>query len=132
LMPTRRGEATIMMLDMARVYAATPTFFDRDLKFDSGRLTEHYRKLKECGVGGLTPNGSLGEYHALDDEERVEAVRIAVEVAGPDMVVVPGVASLTTDGSVRWTEQARDAGADGVMALPPTGYRASPAEILAH
>ena len=121
-----------MTLDMARVYAATPAFFDQDLKFDRGRLADHYRWLEDCGVGGLSPNGSLGEYQALDDEERAEAVRVAVEVASPDMLVVPGVASLTTDGSVRWAEQARDAGAHGLMALPPTGYRASQTEVLAH
>lgn len=121
-----------MTLDMARVYAATPAFFDADLKFERGSLAEHYRWLGDSGVGGLSPNGSLGEYQALDDEERAEAVRVAVEVAGTDMLVVPGVASLTTVGSVHWAEQARDAGADGVMALPPTGYRASQAEVLAH
>lgn len=121
-----------MTLDTTRIFAATPAFFDDDLKFDAARLAEHFAWLGENGVGGLTPNGSLGEYQALSDEERSEAVRVAVDVAGSQMQVLPGIAAPTTDLSLRWAEQARDAGAHGVMALPPTGYRASEAEVLAH
>jgi 4-hydroxy-tetrahydrodipicolinate synthase len=120
-------------IDLHRVYAATAAFFDDDLVFDRGRLRDHFDWLLDNGVGGLTPNGSLGEYQALSGDERAAAVDVAVEsVAGRDGLVLPGVAGLTTDQSVRWATQAREAGAHGVMALPPTGYRASEDEVLRH
>ena len=114
------------------VFVATSTPFSPDLTLDLDAYRDHCRWLAENGVAGLIPNGSLGEYQALSDEERASVVVAAVEAAAGRVSVVPGVGAPSGHAARRWTEQAADAGASGVMALPPTGYRASPAETVAH
>ena len=114
------------------VYVATSTPFRADLSVDLDAYALHCAWLCENGVTGLVPNGSLGEYQALADDERAAIVRTAVEAAGGRARVVPGVAAPSGHAARRWAEQAAEAGAYGVMALPPTGYRASPDEALAH
>lgn len=121
-----------MSISLERVSAATPAFFDTDLRFDEDALREHYLWIQEHGVTGLTPNGSLGEYQALDPAERARAVELAVECAQPGTIVMPGIGAQTTDQAVHWATQARDAGAHAVMALPPTGYRLSVDEAVVH
>lgn len=121
-----------MTVSLDRVSAATPAFFDEDLRFDEDALREHFAWIQEHGVTGLTPNGSLGEYQALDPAERARAVELAVECALPGTIVMPGIGAQTTDQAVHWATQARDVGAHAVMALPPTGYRLSADEAMVH
>lgn len=58
------------------------------LAVDHDRYAEHCRWLVANGCRGVGPNGSLGEYSALTDEERRRVARTAVEAVGGDGVVV--------------------------------------------
>jgi 4-hydroxy-tetrahydrodipicolinate synthase len=78
------------------------------------------------------PNGSLGEYAALTDEERRSVAETAVDAVGDAGTVVVGVHGPGSHQARAWAEHARDIGADGVLCLPPTIYRASRAEIVDH
>src|SRR3954468_14182244 len=106
--------------------------FRDDLSIAFDRLQEHVRWLAEEGCDGVTPNGSLGEYQTLSESERADVVRAVVEAAPEGFAVVPGVGAYGGHQSRRWAEQAAEAGADAVLALPPNGYRASAAEVIAH
>lgn len=121
-----------MTASLDSISAATPAFFDVDLRFDEDALREHFACIQEHGVTGLTPNESLGDYRVLDPAGRARAVELAVECALPGTIVMPGIGAQTTDQAVHWATQARDAGAHAVMALPPTGYRLSADEAMVH
>jgi len=112
------------------VAAALP--FREDLSVDLDRYQEHVRWLADNGCHGVTPNGSLGEYQVLSDGERADVVRAAVEAAPEGFSVVPGVGAYGAAESCRWVEQAAEAGAQAVLALPPNAYRASDEEVVAH
>ncbi|MEV4754333.1 dihydrodipicolinate synthase family protein [Micromonospora sp. NPDC049559] len=114
------------------VVVAIPTPFRDDLSVDFDRLQEHVRWLAEEGCHGVTPCGSLGEYQSLTDAERADVVRAAVEAAPEGCAVVPGVGGYGSRQSRRWAEQARDAGADAVLALPPNAYVARESDVVAH
>ncbi|MRH91210.1 dihydrodipicolinate synthase family protein [Nocardia sp. SYP-A9097] len=113
------------------VVAATLPFKD-DLSVDYDRFQEHVRFLAENGAHGITPNGSLGEYQVLTAEERARVVELAVEAAPTGFSVVPGVGAYGSAESRLWTEQAQQAGAHAVLALPPNAYRANSDEIVDH
>ena len=113
------------------VVASTLPFTD-DLSIDYDRFQDHVRFLADNGVDGITPNGSLGEYQVLTAEERARVVDAAVEAAPEGFSVIPGVGAYGAAESVRWTEQALNAGAHGVLALPPNAYRANDDEIVDH
>ncbi len=114
------------------VVVATTTPFGADGGVDLDRFQEHVGWLAENGCHGVTPNGSMGEYQVLSPQERVALVEAAVAAAPPGFSVVPGVASYGAAEARRWAEQARAAGADAVLLLPPNAYRANDAEVIAH
>jgi 4-hydroxy-tetrahydrodipicolinate synthase len=102
------------------------------LAVDYDRYAEHCRWLVENGCRGVGPNGSLGEYSSLTDEERRRVARTAIETVGDTGVVVVGVHGPGSHQARHWAELAAEDGADGVLCLPPTMYRASRADVLAH
>jgi 1-pyrroline-4-hydroxy-2-carboxylate deaminase len=102
------------------------------LAVDYDRYAEHCRWLVENGCRGVGPNGSLGEYSSLTDEERRRVARTAIEAVGGSGVVVVGVHGPGSHQARHWAELAAEDGADGVLCLPPTMYRASRADVLAH
>ncbi|MFF8911065.1 dihydrodipicolinate synthase family protein [Streptomyces olivaceoviridis] len=102
------------------------------LAVDYDRYAEHCRWLVDNGCHGVGPNGSLGEYSSLTDQERRRVARTAVEAVGDSGKVVVGVHGVGWHQARHWTEIAAEDGADGVLCLPPTMYRANRGEILAH
>lgn len=115
----------------AGVYAATTTPF-RGGRAEVGEFAAHCAWLIDGGVAGLIPNGSLGEYETLSDDERAELVQMAVFASVGRVPVVPGVSGKSAAEAYRWAEQAAEAGAAAVMALPPTSHKPTPDEVVAH
>ena len=124
--------------DLGGVIVATTIAFKEDprapagLAVDYDRFAEHCNWLIENGCRGVGPNGSLGEYSSLTDSERRRVVQVAVEAVAGRGLVVPGVHDVGWHQAKRWAELARDDGADGVLLLPPTIYRASESEVIEH
>ncbi|GAB2573034.1 dihydrodipicolinate synthase family protein [Streptomyces capparidis] len=114
------------------VYVATALPLGGDLSVDHERYAEHVRFLAAAGCDGVCPNGSLGEYQSLTDEERALVVRTAVEAAPDGFGVMPGVSAYGAAQSRRWAEQAAEAGARAVLLLPPNAYRADRGTVVAH
>ncbi|GAB7042374.1 MULTISPECIES: dihydrodipicolinate synthase family protein [Catenuloplanes] len=102
------------------------------LEVDYDRFAEHCDWLISNGCRGVGPNGSLGEYSALTDAERRRVVQVAVEAVAGRGVVVAGVHGPGWHQARHWAELAAEDGADGVLALPPTMYRASDAQVVEH
>lgn len=100
-------------------------------------LVEH---LISCGVHGLTPLGSTGEFAYLSFEQRKEMVRIVIDAAAGRVPVVAGVAAFSTSDAMRQAEAHARLGADGLLLvlqqmfpLPPRGierYFAAVAEAM--
>jgi 1-pyrroline-4-hydroxy-2-carboxylate deaminase len=114
------------------VYAATTTPFRGDGTADFDAFAEHCSWLIDEGVTGLIPNGSLGEYECLADTERARLVETAVAAANGRAPVIPGVSGKSATEARRWAEQAAEAGAPAVMALPPTAHKPTDDEVVAH
>jgi 4-hydroxy-tetrahydrodipicolinate synthase len=112
------------------VAAALP--FRDDLTVDYDAYAEHVRWLADNGVDGVAPNGSLGEYQTLTAEERARVVEVAVQAAPDGFVVMPGVGAYGAMESRRFAEQAAEAGAHALMALPPNTYPADERGVLEH
>ncbi|MGI5480119.1 dihydrodipicolinate synthase family protein [Streptomyces lavendofoliae] len=114
------------------VMVATALPLRDDLTIDYDAYAEHVAHLIAQGCDGVVPNGSLGEYQTLTDDERARVVRTAVEAAGDGARVMPGVAAYGSAEARRWAEQAAEAGCGSVLLLPPNAYRADAAAVRAH
>ncbi len=120
------------------VIVATALAFKEDpsapagLAVDYDRFAEHCDWLIRNGCRGVGPNGSLGEYSSLTDEERRKVVQVAVDTVGDRGIVVAGVHGVGWHQAQQWARYAQEDGADGVLLLPPTIYRASESEVIEH
>ncbi|MFD1930586.1 MULTISPECIES: dihydrodipicolinate synthase family protein [Nonomuraea] len=113
------------------IMVATALPLREDLSVDFEGFAEHCRWLVEQGCDGVAVNGSLGEYQTLSAEERAKTVETAVKAIG-GRNVMPGIAAYGAAESRRWAEQARDAGCESVMLLPPNAYRADERIVIDH
>ncbi|RKN44930.1 dihydrodipicolinate synthase family protein [Streptomyces hoynatensis] len=86
---------------------------------DVRSLECHLRHLLDAGIHGLWMNGTTGEFHALDPEERTVPVRVAAEVAAGRAPVVAHVGDTATRLAVRHARAAVAAGADQVAVIAP-------------
>jgi len=124
--------------DLGGVIVATTLAFKEDasapagLAVDYDRFAEHCDWLIDNGCRGVGPNGSLGEYSSLTDDERRKVIQVAVETVGDRGLVVAGVHGVGWHQAKQWAEYAKEDGADGVLLLPPTIYRASNSEVIEH
>lgn len=124
--------------DLGGVVVATTLAFKEDAAAPAGLAVDYERFAQHCdflitnGCRGVGPNGSLGEYSSLTDEERRKVIQVAVETVAGRGIVVAGVHGPGWHQAVQWAQYAKDDGADGVLALPPTMYRASRADVIEH
>ncbi|MBB6405588.1 dihydrodipicolinate synthase family protein [Arthrobacter sp. AZCC_0090] len=114
------------------VLVATALPFKDDLSIDYDAYAEHVRFLANAGCDGVAPNGSLGEYQTLSDEERARVITTAVEAAPEGFTVMSGIGAYGGLQTQRWAEQAAEAGAKALMLLPPNAYRANDDEVVDH
>ena len=124
--------------DLGGVVVATALPYREDatapagLAVDYDRFAEHCSWLVENGCRGVGPNGSLGEYSALTDEERRQVIRTAVEAVDGRGIVIAGVHAPGSHQARQWAELAAEDGADAALCLPPTMYRASATQVVDH
>jgi dihydrodipicolinate synthase/N-acetylneuraminate lyase len=124
--------------DLGGVIVATTLAFKPDesapagLAVDYERFAAHCEFLIDNGCRGVGPNGSLGEYSSLTDDERRKVVQTAVRAVGDRGLVVAGVHGVGWHQAKHWAELAAEDGAHAVLLLPPTIYRANRSEVIEH
>ena len=114
------------------VIPAITTNLTADLSVDHAALTAHCRWMIDSGCTGIVCCGSLGEAATLTFEEKIAVVRTAVAAVGARAPVVLGIASLSTTEAVAMARAAEQAGAQGLMVLPPYVYTSDWREMKAH
>ncbi|MCE9733206.1 dihydrodipicolinate synthase family protein [Pectobacterium sp. IFB5596] len=78
------------------------------------QLTEH---LIQCGVHGVVPLGSTGEFAYLSAAQRLDVVKTVIETTAGRVPVIAGVASTTIQDVVEQTKRYVELGADGILAV---------------
>ncbi|HVB49287.1 MAG TPA: dihydrodipicolinate synthase family protein [Burkholderiales bacterium] len=77
-------------------------------------LVEH---VLQCGVHGLSPLGSTGEFAYLSLEQREDVVRVVVDAAAGRVPVLAGVAAFSTAEALRQAEAYARLGVDGLILI---------------
>lgn len=111
-------------------YSVTVTPFTADRRaVDVAALEDFMHWQVESGVPGVIVLGTTGEYLALTDEERTQVVDTTVRTVAGRAHVLVGTMNAHTPNAVRYSKQAQDLGADGLMVLPPYYYTPTEDEI---
>lgn len=115
------------------VYAVLCTPFTKDDKIDEPALRKHLRFLIDEGkVHGVIPTGSTGEFAALTEAERMSVAKITIDEVKGKVPVVVGTASVSTRKTIEYSQFAQNAGADGVMVVPPYYCHPNSEELFSH
>ncbi|NRB58066.1 MAG: 5-dehydro-4-deoxyglucarate dehydratase [Salinicola sp.] len=94
------------------------TDFDADGKFDADSYRRRLLWLKEYEVSALFVAGGTGEFFNMTIEEYREIVTIAVETIGGHVPIIAS-AGQSAELAKAHCEAAREAGADGILLMPP-------------
>ena len=86
----------------------------------------------EEGSNGLVPCGTTGEGATLSTEEHRRLIELTVEVARGRVPVIAGCGSNNTAHAVELTKNAKDAGANAALHVPPYYNRPNQEGIYAH
>ena len=108
---------------MKGIFAVMQTPLKENGDLDIGSLEKQTSFCIECGAHGLVYPVLGGEYQFLSEGERARLVEVVVKTAAGQVPVVAGVAGPVKEVAVACTTAAVNAGADAVVALPPTGGR---------
>ncbi len=82
------------------------------------------------GVPGIIILGTTGEFLTINDEERQEFVESTVTYIKKRIPVLVGTANAHTPNAVRYSKEAEEFGADGLMISPPYYYTPTHEEIF--
>lgn len=112
------------------IFPAVTTKFTPDNQLDLNMFELNTRAQIEAGVNGIVLGGTLGEASTLTESEKRVLVEKTVEITKNKIPVVLNIAEQTTEGAIEQAKKAKQAGASGLMLLPPMRYKATDAETV--
>jgi 4-hydroxy-tetrahydrodipicolinate synthase len=92
-------------------------------------LVEH---LIRCGVHGLTPLGSTGEFAYLTWPQRKKVVEVVLEAAAGRVPVVAGIAHTSIREAVRQGVEMEKLGVDGILAIMDSYFAVSKEGVVSY
>lgn len=121
------------MTTFAGTYTVTITPFTADgRKVEGSVLTDFVEWQIEQGVHGLIPVASTGEFLSLSDDERRYVAETVIKTTNKRVPVIVGTGAECTWDAVRYSKEAEDLGADGVIVIPPFYSTPTDDEIVQH
>lgn len=121
-----------MHTDWKGIFPAVTTKFKDDDSLDRPAIAHNLEAQIDAGVHGIIVSGSLGESSTLTPVEKLEVLKIALDVSNGRVPVLAGVAERRTSDACAFVETAGAAGADGFMVLPPMQYKTDRRETMHH
>jgi 4-hydroxy-tetrahydrodipicolinate synthase len=114
-------------------HAVTVTPFTADgSAIDEAALKRFLDWQIASGVPGVIILGTTGEFLTISDDERRRYVETTVKHVAGRMQVMVGSMNAYTPNAVRYSREAEELGADGLMIAPPYYYTPTEDEIFAY
>ncbi|MFC3997425.1 dihydrodipicolinate synthase family protein [Nocardiopsis sediminis] len=113
----------------AQVITAVPTPFTADEELDRDGLAALLTTIRDRGADAVFAAGTTGEFTAVDDNERLEVLRTALEIFGPEGAYAH-VGAAAARQAERLTASVVDAGARRVAAITPHFLPAPAAAVV--
>ena len=111
------------------VYAALATPRQRNsVDADAGAFLDYADLVIRAGVQGIVLFGSTGEFVHFSLEERMRALALVIRRSRVPVLV--NVSHSTLEGAFTLAEHATEAGAAGLLVMPPYFYRYSDVQLV--
>ncbi len=111
------------------IYPALTTPFLPDETMDFHTMDKKIDDQIQSGADALILGGSLGEASTLSADEKLDLLKHVVSCTAGRVPVIMNVAESRTTDALAFVRRSADAGADGLMVLPPMRYKADAAEV---
>jgi 4-hydroxy-tetrahydrodipicolinate synthase len=118
--------------DLKGVIAAIATPFDDDGRLDVKGVARLAQYAIDGGCHAIMTSGGTGEFPHLSREEKRAVAENVVEVAKGKAWVIAGTAACSTVEAIQLCQDARAAGADAVILVPPYYFKLPDESIHAH
>jgi 5-dehydro-4-deoxyglucarate dehydratase len=120
---------TCPVFDGVLFFPVTP--FTETGEVDLDLLARHVGNGVDAGPGGVFIACGTGEFHTLEVEEFGRVVKTAVDVVAGRVPVYAGAGGAVTQAKL-FAKAAKDAGADGLLLLPPYLVEMPQAGLIAY
>lgn len=108
----------------------TPFHENGDVNFE--KLEWLINKQIEDGVDALIICGTTGESSTLTEEEHMEVIRKSVKMINKRVPMIAGTGSNCTRTAIRFSKEAEEAGADGLLVVSPYYNKATQDGLYEH
>lgn len=119
-----------MSIKWTGVFPAVTTKFTANDELDFPAFDLNIEAQLEAGAEGIILGGTLGEASVLSDDEKIEILKHTLEIVNGRVPVLLNIAEPTTKKAIAAAQKAEEAGAQGLMLLPPMRYLADSDETL--
>jgi len=119
-----------MKPDWKGIYPALTTKFTEDDQLDILAYLNNVEAQMDAGIHGCVIAGSLGEASTLTQDEKVSLLAQTLSHVNGRISVIMNIAEQSTKEAVTAAENAQEAGADGLMMLPPMRYISDDRETI--
>ena len=114
----------------AGVAIVTPMKDNQDVNYD--KLEEMINEQIAAGTDGIVIAGTTGESSTLTMEEHHDVIKAAVEFTKHRIPVVAGTGSNCTRTAIQLSQEAEEAGVDGLLIVTPYYNKATQQGLIGH
>ncbi len=111
---------------------AITTPFRADLSIDEESYVANIARLFEAGSTGMIAAGCTGEFWAMTFAERARLATLTVQACKGRGPAIIGTGAIRQEEVIEQIHAAKEAGADGVLVMPPFFAHLTDAEVIAH
>jgi len=114
----------LIVIDLSGVFLPVVTpFLPETGEVDLPAMQDNLRRWSEFSIRGVVVAGTTGEAVLVDEDERLELVKVGREALHPGTLLTVGTGLESTRATIRLSRGVADEGADAVLVQPPAYYK---------
>lgn len=125
-----KGDRTVAIFKGAGVAIVTPMKENYEINYD--KLEEMINRQINEGTDAIIIAGTTGESATLTMEEHRDVIKAAIDFTRRRIPVIAGTGSNCTRTAIQLSQEAEEAGADGLLIVTPYYNKATQAGLIAH
>ena len=110
----------------------TPVNRDENQSINFEALKDLIEHLISHGVKGIFLLGSNGEFHVIDEEEKIELARQTIKIVNHRVPVFVGTGCCSTKETIRLSKKMEELGADAISVITPYFLKPSDDDLYVH